>query len=63
MLLQNQNNRRFHAAAAQANPTYLLPHDEQTATALANLASATAADRTALASLTTANERLSLYIE
>ena len=64
MLFQTQNNHRFHAAAAMpVQTTTPLNTSEQTADALANLASATASDRMALENLTSTNERLSKHIE
>ena len=64
MMMQTQNNHRFHAANVtedQHDPPPMM--DNQTKEALANLASATAADRTALANLTATNERLTAHIE
>ena len=59
MLMQNQGQHRFHAA----NATESNLHDEETNLALANLASATASDRAAIANLTATNERLTAHIE
>ena len=67
MQFQTQNNHRFHASnaysAEQYNPNETAEQQQQTAEALANLASATAADRNAIANLTATNERLTQHIE
>ena len=56
---QTQGTSSFHSAnAAYANMS--LP--EETTTALANLASATATDRAAMAALTNTNEQLSIQL-
>ena len=63
MMLQTQGSPCFHAANATEFNKNVQQEDVNTAEALANLSSATAADRSAIVNLTSTNECLTAYLK
>ena len=62
-MIQSQGNHRFHAANSTELTHEIHDDNVNTAEELANLASATASDRSAITNLTSTNERLTVHFE